>query len=93
MIFDSRVGFLDLNALSLKDKLDSEDKNKLTAYMKPLVINATERNTINHDNYQFYFNELLTLKVIKIQNDVLTQAMVKADGFRLASTILGNIGT
>ena len=93
MIYDSRVGFLDLKALSLKDKLESEDKNKLIAYMKPLLINAKDRNTINHDNYQFYFNKLLTLKVIKIQNDVLTQEMVKADGFRLASTILRIIGT
>ena len=93
MIYDSTVGFLDLKALSLKDKLESEDKNKLIAYMKPLMINATERDTINHDNYQFYFNKLLTIKGIKTQNDVLTQKMVKADGFRLASTILGIIGT
>ena len=51
--------------------------------MKPLMINATHRNTPNHDNYQFFFfNKLLTLKGIKIQNDVLTQEMVKADGFR-----------
>ena len=91
MVYDSRVGFLDLKALSLKDKLESEDKNKLIAYMKPLMINATDRNTINHDNYQFYFNELLTLKGIKIQNDVLPQEMVKANGFRLISTILGII--
>ena len=61
--------------------------------MKPLMINATDRNTINHDDYQFYFNKLLTLKGIKIQNDGLTQEMVKSDGFRLASTILGIIGT
>ena len=92
MIYDSRVGFLDLKALSLKDKLESEDKNKLIAYMKPLMINATYRNTINHDNYQFYFNKLLTLKGIKKQNDVLTKEMIKADGFRLSSTILGIIG-
>ena len=57
--------------------------------MKTILIYATDRNTIDHDNYQFYFNKLLTLKGIKIQNDVLTQA----DGFRLASTILGIIGT
>ena len=91
MIYDSRVGFLDLKALSLKDKLESEDK-KLVAYMEPLMTNATDRNTINHDNYQFYFNKLLPLKGIEIQNDVLTQEMVKA-GFILASTILGIIGT
>ena len=64
MIYDSRVGFLDLKALSLKDKLESEDKNKLIAYMKPLMINATDRNTINHDNYQFYINKLLK-KILK----------------------------
>ena len=29
MIYDSRVGFLDLKALTLNDKLESEDKNKL----------------------------------------------------------------
>ena len=33
------------------------------------------------------------MKGIKIQNDVLTQKMVKADGFKLASIILGIIGT
>ena len=37
MIYDSRVGFLDLKALNLKDKLESDDKNKLIAYMKPLM--------------------------------------------------------
>ena len=61
--------------------------------MKPLMINATDRNTINHDNYQFYFNKLLTSKRIKIQNDVLTKELIKADGFRLISTILSIIGT
>ena len=30
-IYDSRVGFLDLKALSLKDKLESAEKNKLIA--------------------------------------------------------------
>ena len=90
-IYDSRVGFLDLKALSLKDKLEKEDKIKFIAYMKPLMINATDRNTINHDNYQFYFNKLPTLKGIKIQNDVLTQEKIKADDFRLISTVSGFI--
>ena len=40
MIYDSRVGFLDLKALSLKDELEREDIIK----MKPLIINATDRN-------------------------------------------------
>ena len=93
MIYDSRIGFLDLKALRLKDKLEGEDKNKLKAYMKPFMINARDRNTINHDNYQFYFNKLLTLKGVKIQNDVLTKEMIKADGFRFISTIFGIIGT
>ena len=42
LIYDSRVGFLDLKALSLKNKLESEDKNKFIAYMKPLMIIATD---------------------------------------------------
>ena len=75
MIYDSRVGFLDLKALSLKDELEREDINKLIAYMKPLMINATDRNVINHDNYRFYFNKLLKLNNIKTQNDVLTREM------------------
>ena len=54
MIYDSRVGVLDLKALSLKDELEREDINKIIAYKKPLMINATDRNTINHDNYQFF---------------------------------------
>ena len=65
MIYDSRVGFLDLKALSSKDELEREDINKLRAYMKPLMTNATDRNVINHDNYIFYFNKLLKLNILK----------------------------
>ena len=93
MIYDSRVGFLDLKALSLKDELEREDINKLIAYMKPLMINATDRNTINHDNYQFYFNKLLTLNNTKIQNDVLTKEMIMGKGIKSVSTISGIISS
>ena len=93
MIYDSRVGFLDLKALSLKDDLGREDINKLIAYMKPLMINATDRNVINHDNYLFYFNKLLTLNNIKIQNDVLTKEMIKGKGMKIFSIIGGITGT
>ena len=89
MIYDSRVGFLDLKALSLKDYLERENINKLLAYMKPLMINATDRNVINHDNYQFDFNKLLTLNNIKIQNDVLTKEMIMGKGIKSLSTIDG----
>ena len=82
MIYDSRVGFLDLKALSLKDELEREDINKLIAYMKPLMIYATDRNTINHDNYIFYFNELPKLNNIKIQNDVLTKERIMGKGIK-----------
>ena len=92
MIYDSRVVFLDLKALSLKDELEREDINKLIAYMKPLMINATDRNTINHDICQFYFNKLLTLNNTKIQNDVLTKEMVKAKGSKELSNIGGIFG-
>ena len=51
--------------------------------MKPLMINATYRKTINTDNYQFYINKLLTSKSMKIQNDVLTKETVKANGLGL----------
>ena len=61
--------------------------------MKPLMINATDRNTINHDNYQFYFNKLLTLKNIKIQNDVLTKEMIMGKGIKSLSTIGGIISS
>ena len=60
--------------------------------MKPLLINATYRNTINHDNYQFYFNKLLTLNNIELQNDVLTKEMVKAKSLKQLSNISGIIG-
>ena len=92
MIYNSRVGFLDLKALSLRDDLEREDINKLIAYMKPLMINATDRNVINHDNYQFYFNKLLTLNNIKIQNDVLTKEMIMGKGMKILSNIGGNKG-
>ena len=92
MIYDSRVEFLDLKALSLKDELEREDINKVIAHMKPLMINATDRNTINHDNYQFYFYKFLTLNNIKIQNDVLTKEMVKTKSLKQLSNIGKIIG-
>ena len=93
MIYDSRVVFLDLKALSLKDELEREDTNKLIAYMKPLMINATDKNVINHDNYQFYFIKLLTLNKFKIQNDVLTKEMIMGKGIKSLSTIGGIISS
>ena len=93
MIYDSRVGFLDLRALSLKDDLERKDIDKLIAYMKPLMINATDRNVINHDNYIFYFNKLLKLNNIKIQNDVLTKEMIMGRGMKILSTIGGIISS
>ena len=96
LIYDSRVGFLDLKALSFKDELEREDINKLIAYMNPLMINARDRNTINHDNYQFFLltlnDILLTLNDIRIQNDVLTNEMVKAKCLKQLSNIGGIIG-
>ena len=87
MINDSRVGFLDLKALSLKDELEREDISTLIAYMKPLMINATDRNVINHDNYIFYFNKLLKLNNIKIQKDVLNKEMIMGKGIKSLSIV------
>ena len=93
LIYDSRVGFLDLKALSLKAELEREDINKLIAYMKPIMINATDRNVNNHDNYIFYFNKLLKLNNIKIQNDVLTKEMIMGNCIKNLSTIGGIISS
>ena len=59
--------------------------------MRPLLISATDRAVINKDNYIFYFNKLLALRGIKIQNDVLTKEIVTADGLKTLSTIGGII--
>ena len=91
MIYDSTVGFIDLKTLSLKDELEREDISKLIAYMKPLRVSATDRNDINHDNYQFYFNKLLKLNDFKIHNDVLTKEMVTGKGIKKLPTIGGII--
>ena len=93
MIYDSRVGFLNLKALSLKDNLESDEIYKLIAYMKPLMDNATDRKDINTDNFQFYFNKLLTSQVIRIQNDILTNETVKAKDMKSVSAISGIMGT
>ena len=61
--------------------------------MKPLMINATDRNVINHDNYIFYFNKLLKLNYIKIQNFVPTKEMVTGKGIKNFSTIGGIISS
>ena len=73
MIYDSRVDFLDLKALSLKDELERNEINKFIDYIIPLMDNATDKNTITIKNYQFYFSKLLTSRVIEIQSDVLTK--------------------
>ena len=50
IIYDSRIGFMDFKALSLKDGLDSNEADKLIAYIKPPL----KRNTFRKDNYIFY---------------------------------------
>ena len=82
-----------LKALSSKDELERKDINKLIAYMKPLMINATDRNVIIHDIYIFYFNKLLKLNNIKIQNDVLTKELIMGRGIKSLSTIGGMISS
>ena len=57
------------------------------------MMNATDRIVINHDNYIFYFNKILKLNSIKIQNDVLTQEMVTGKGIKNFSTIGGIISS
>ena len=44
----------------------------------------TDRNTIVTDKYQFYFNKLLTSKVIDIQKDVLTKELVRTNFIKYA---------
>ena len=78
MIYDSSVGFLDLKILSLKNKFESDETNKLMAYLKPLLVSATDRVVVNTNNNQFFFCKLLTLNNFKIQNEVLTKK--KIDG-------------
>ena len=89
MIYDSRIGFLELNALSLKDELESSEMYKLIAYMKPLLVNATDRAVVKKDIYQFYFKKHLTLNNKKIQNDVLLNETTKTHGIESTLTIIG----
>ena len=93
MIYDSRFDLLDLKALSLKDELERDEINKLTDYIKPLLNNATYRNTITINNYQFYIKKLLTSRVIKIQNDVLTKETTLPNASKVVSYVGGIVGT
>ena len=93
IIYDSRVGFLDLKAHSFKDELERDEINKLIDYMKPLMKNATDRKTINIINCQFKFNKLLTSRGTKIQNVVLTKEVFKANALKVVSCIKENLGT
>ena len=52
---------------------------------------ATDRNTINKDNYIFYFNKLLTSRVIKIQNDVLTKEKIATNWAKYIGCISGGL--
>ena len=56
--------------------------------MKPLMINATDRNVINHDNYIFCFNKLVKLNNIKIQNDVLNKRDDYGKGYKKVYQLL-----
>ena len=84
---------MNLKALSLKDILESDEIDKLIAYMKPLMNKPSDRNTVNADNYQFYFNKLLASRDIKSQNDVLTKETVKVYGITSVSAISGIIAS
>ena len=64
MIYDSKVGFLALKALSLIDELENDEIN---------------------------FNKRLKSKVIKIQNDVLTQETISSNSLKFLSNISGII--
>ena len=61
--------------------------------MTPLMNNATDRNTINTNNYQFFFNKVLTSRGIEIQNEYLTKETIKANGLRILSCLGGIVGT
>ena len=93
MIYDSRVGILDLKALSLKDELEKDQINKLIDYIKPLMNNATDRNYIEIKDDQCYFNKLLTSRGFKIQNDVLTKETIKANALKVVSYLGGILCT
>ena len=92
MIYASIYGCLDLKALSLKDELESSEINKIIDCVKSLMNRAPDRNTINKDNYVFYFNELLTSRGIKIQNDVLTKEQLIANVVNYRGSITMGIG-
>ena len=53
---------------------------------------ATDRNTINKDNYIFYFNKFLTSRGIKIHNDVLTKEKLIANADKYVGSITMGIG-
>ena len=65
--------------------------NKIIDYIKPLINSATDRNTINKDNYIFYFNKLLTSRGIKIQNDVLTKEKIATNWAKYIGGISGGL--
>ena len=59
-----------MEALSSKSELENEDKDKGIAYMKLLVLDSVDRNIINRDNFEFYFNKLLETKGTEVRSDV-----------------------
>ena len=62
-----------MKALSLKDELESSEIKNIVDYIKTVMNSATDRNTINKDNYIFNFNKLRNSRGIRIQNDVLSK--------------------
>ena len=56
------------------------------------MYSATDRNTINKDNYIFYFIKLFTSRGIKIQNDDLTKEKLFANVVKYGWSITMGIG-
>ena len=52
---------------------------------------ATDRNTINKDNYIFYFIKLLTSRGIKYQNGVLTKEKIATNWAKYIGGISGDL--
>ena len=94
MVFDSYIGFIDIQSLSLKGNLSSEKRHSVINYLKLSMNVPTDRATINETIYIFYFNKYLKHKRFEFQNVVLIKEQIISKWLKWISagfSILGSL--
>ena len=77
-VHDSSIGNINVEALSFKGDLSSNERNRVINYLKLRTKDPTSKATIRENNYIFHFNKDLKHRGFGIQNDVSSKDQIRA---------------